>query len=72
MEFHIGEHWVVNILGLNVHMDTLITMWLVMGFILLLSLIAVLNLKLIPNKFQAAFENIVKHLYGAYKKFRWN
>ena len=35
MEFHIGEHWVVNILGLNVHMDTLITMWLVMGFILL-------------------------------------
>ncbi len=58
MDFHIGEHWVVNILGLNVHMDTLITMWTVMLLIILLSLIAVLNLKLIPNKFQAAFENI--------------
>lgn len=67
MEFHIGEHWVVNILGLNVHMDTLITMWLVMGFILLLSLIAVLNLKLIPNKFQAAFENIVSIFMGLTK-----
>ena len=58
MEFHIGEHWVVNILGLNVHMDTLITMWLVMGFILL---------KLIPNKFQAAFENIVSIFMGLTK-----
>ena len=45
MDFHIGEHWVVNILGLNVHMDTLITMWTVMLLIILLSLIAVLNLK---------------------------
>ena len=23
MEFHIGAHWTVNILGLSVHMDTL-------------------------------------------------
>lgn len=67
MEFHIGEHWIVNILGLNVHMDTLVTMWCVMGFIILLSLFAVLNLKLIPNKFQAAFENIVSIFMGLTK-----
>lgn len=67
MEFHIGEHWIVNIFGLNVHMDTLITMWCVMAFILLLSIIAVLNLKLIPNKFQAAFENIVSIFMGLTK-----
>lgn len=67
MDFHIGEHWVVNILGLNVHMDTLITMWTVMLLIILLSLIAVLNLKLIPNKFQAAFENIVSIFVGMTK-----
>ena len=51
MDFHIGEHWVVNILGLNVHMDTLITMWTVMLLIILLSLIAVLNLKLIREMY---------------------
>ncbi len=67
MEFHIGEHWIVNIFGMNVHLDTLITMWTVMGFILLLSLIASVNLKLIPNKFQAVFENIVSIFVGMTK-----
>lgn len=59
MDFHIGEHWVVNILGLNVHMDTLITMWTVMLLILLASVFAVLNLRVVPGKFQAVFEKIV-------------
>lgn len=59
MDFHIGEHWIVNIMGLNVHMDTLITMWTVMLFILCTALFAVSNLKIIPNKFQAVFEKIV-------------
>ena len=48
-------------------MDTLVTMWCVMGFIILLSLFAVLNLKLIPNKFQAVFENIVSIFIGLTK-----
>lgn len=67
MEFHIGEHWIVNILGLNVHLDTLITMWTVMLLILTLSVIAVSNLKLVPNKFQAVFENIVSIFVGMTK-----
>lgn len=67
MNFHIGEHWVTNIFGLNVHMDTLITMWAVMLFILLMSLIAVLNLKLVPGRFQAVFENIVSIFTGMTK-----
>lgn len=59
MEFHIGQHWIVNIFGLNVHMDTLITLWITMAIIILFALIAAGNLKLIPNKLQAVFENIV-------------
>lgn len=58
MDFHIGAHWSVNILGLNVHLDTLITLWITMAIIILFALIAVGNIKLVPSKLQAVFENI--------------
>ncbi len=59
MEFHIGEHWIVNFLGLNVHMDTLITLWITMAIIIFFALLIVGNIKLVPSKTQAVFENIV-------------
>ena len=59
MEFHIGQHWIVNILGLSVHMDTLITLWITMAIIIVFALIATGNMKLVPNKMQAVFENII-------------
>lgn len=59
MEFHIGAHWTVNILGMNVHLDTLITLWITMAIIIFFALIAVGNIKLVPSKIQAIFENIV-------------
>ena len=55
MEFHIGQHWIVNILGLNVHMDTLITLWITMAIIIFFALLAVGNLKLVPSNLQAIF-----------------
>ena len=60
MEFHIGAHWDVSIFGMNVHMDTLITLWITMAIILMFAAIAVGNIKLVPSKIQAVFENIVK------------
>jgi len=48
-------------------MDTMITMWFVMLVIIVLSLIATSNLKLVPNKFQAVFENIVTIFAGMTK-----
>ena len=60
MEFHIGQHWTVNIWGMSVHMDTLVTLWITMAIIIFFTLIAVGNTKLIPNKLQAIFEAIVK------------
>ena len=59
MEFHIGQHWIVNIFGLDVHMDTLITLWITMAIIIFFALLAVGKIKLIPSKLQAVFENIV-------------
>ena len=59
MEFHIGAHWTVNIFGMSVHMDTLITLWITMAIIIFFALLAVGNIKLVPSKAQAIFENIV-------------
>ncbi|MBQ8636183.1 F0F1 ATP synthase subunit A [bacterium] len=59
MEFHIGTHWTVNILGLNVHMDTLITLWITMAIIIFFAAVAVGKISLVPSKIQAVFENIV-------------
>jgi len=67
MEFNIGHHWTVNILGLSVHLDTLITLWITMAIVLLFACLAVGNIKLVPNKIQAVFENIVTIFSGLTK-----
>lgn len=59
MEFHIGEHWTVNFLGMSVHMDTLVTLWITMAIIIFFAAVAVGRINLIPSKLQAVFENIV-------------
>ena len=59
MEFHIGKHWVVNLFGLDVHMDTLITLWITMAIIIFFAALAVGKINLVPTKIQAVFENIV-------------
>ncbi|MBR5305031.1 MAG: F0F1 ATP synthase subunit A [Candidatus Gastranaerophilales bacterium] len=64
---HIGHHWTVEVLGMNVHMDTLITLWIVMAIIILFAAVAVGRIKLVPSKLQAVFENIVKIFSGLTK-----
>lgn len=67
MEFNIGHHWTVNWFGLDVHLDTLITLWITMAIIILFAFLAVGNLKLVPSKIQAVFENIVTIFSGLTK-----
>ncbi len=67
MEFHIGQHWTVNILGLDVHLDTLITLWITMAIVIFFALLAVGNIKLVPSKLQALAENIVTIFSGLTK-----
>lgn len=62
------EHWVhtFNILGhiVNVNLDTVITMWSAMGFILLLSYFATKNISIVPSRLQVIFENILGFFWG--------
>ena len=57
------EHWVyaLNINGreLSVNLDTIITMWLAMGFLIVAAFLATRKISIIPSKLQVAFENIL-------------
>ena len=64
MEIHAGQHWVVDFLGYPVHMDTLVTMWLVMGGFLAFAFFATRKLSIIPNKTQAFLESIMSFFWN--------
>ena len=61
-------HWIVNkvIAGhsLAFNMDTLLTMWAAMGFLLIVSFIATRKLTIFPTKLQLAFESILSAFWG--------
>ncbi len=61
-------HWIVNtvIAGHPVafNMDTLITMWAAMGFLIIISFIATRNLSIFPSKLQLIFEKILGYFKG--------
>ena len=56
-------HWMVEreILGQNMlfNMDTLVTMWAAMGFLLLMAFLATRKLSIFPTKLQLVFEGIL-------------
>ena len=52
-------HWIVNIGSLAFNMDTIITMWLAMGFLLVLAVLATRKISIFPNKLQVVFEGIL-------------
>jgi len=56
-------HWIVNtVLGghsVAFNMDTLITMWAAMVFLLIVSFVATRNLSIFPTKLQLVFEKIL-------------
>lgn len=55
------EHLTAQILGMNVNLDTLITMWFTMALLIIVSFIATRNLTLVPNKLQVVFEGIISY-----------
>lgn len=64
MELKIGEHWIGHIGSLQVHWDTLITMWIAMGILIVLSLVVTRKLSIIPNKLQSVSESIMSFFWG--------
>lgn len=53
------EHWVVQIANMKVNMDTLLTMWGAMLFLIIFAFISTRNLSIIPSKLQALCESIL-------------
>lgn len=58
-ELTFGEHWIMNMGPLQVHMDTLITAWLAMALVIIFSLLISSNLKRKPGKLQVFGEMIM-------------
>lgn len=52
-------HWIAQIGSMNFNMDTLVTMWGAMLFILIVAFLATKKLSIIPTKLQVVFEGIL-------------
>jgi len=57
-------HWIASIGSYSFNMDTLVTMWCAMGFVIVLSFIATRKLDLIPSKIQAFSEGLMGFFWG--------
>ncbi len=53
------EHLVYTINGLSFHLDTIFTMWVCMGVLILLAFLMTRNISLVPNKLQLVAEKII-------------
>lgn len=53
------EHWVVQIANITVNMDTLVTMWAAMLFLIIFCFIATRNLSIVPGSIQAFCETVM-------------
>lgn len=57
-------HWVAQIGQYSFNMDTLVTMWLAMAFLIIFALVATRKLTLVPSKLQAFSENLLGFFWG--------
>lgn len=64
MEISIGEHWICHIGGMSVHMDTLVTMWITMGLLIIAAFIMTRKLSIVPEKAQTLAEIIMGYFMG--------
>ena len=55
------QHWIVNIFSQSLNMDTLVTMWISMALLIIVSFIATRNLSVVPSKLQLVFEGIINY-----------
>ena len=52
-------HWIANVGSYSFNMDTLVTMWVAMGFLIILAFVSTRKLSLVPTKIQAFAENVM-------------
>lgn len=57
-------HWIVQIGNYSFNMDTLVTMWAAMVFLIVFAFIATRKLTLVPSKIQAFSESLMGFFWG--------
>lgn len=57
-------HWIASIGNYSFNMDTLVTMWVAMVFLIILAIIATRKLTIVPNKGQAFSESLMGFFWG--------
>lgn len=57
-------HWIATAGNYSFNMDTLVTMWTAMGFLIILAFVATRNLSIIPSKVQAFAESVMGVFWG--------
>lgn len=57
-------HWIVTAGSYSFNMDTLVTMWAAMTFVVIMSFIGTRKLAIIPNKVQAFCESLMGFFWG--------
>lgn len=57
-------HWIATVGNYSFNMDTLVTMWAAMAFLLVFAFVATRKLALVPTKIQAFCESIMGFFWG--------
>ncbi len=57
-------HWIASIGNYSFNMDTLVTMWVAMGFLVVFAFVATRKLALVPSKIQAFSEGLMGFFWG--------
>ena len=57
-------HWTAAIGNYTFNMDTLVTMWVAMVFVIIVAFVSTRKMALVPNKLQAVAESIMSFFWG--------
>ena len=68
MELHAGHHVVVQLLGLNVNLDTLMMTWLVAALVIIVTVSATRGHSLVPSGLQNAMEMVIESLLDQFRE----
>lgn len=69
MEIKVGEHWIVNFGHIPVNMDTVVTAWVAMAFVLIMAFLITRKLDIVPNTCQTTGELIMGFIEGIVKSY---
>ena len=57
-------HWIAHLGQFNVNVDTVVTMWITMGILIVFAFLATRKMSIIPTKLQAVAEGILGAFVG--------